>query len=52
MIFLQIPVLPFALGVYLPLSLSAATMAGGLMRAYDQEMAAIFHSEKKSRHST
>lgn len=34
MIFLGIPVLPFALGVYLPLSLSAATMVGGLVRAY------------------
>lgn len=34
MILLQIPVLPFALGVYLPLSLSAATMVGGVVRAY------------------
>lgn len=34
MIFLGIPVLPFALGVYLPLSLSAATMVGGIVRAY------------------
>lgn len=34
MIILKIPVLPFALGVYLPLSLSAATMVGGLVRAY------------------
>ena len=31
---LKIPVLPFALGVYLPLSLSVATMVGGLVRAY------------------
>ena len=34
MMILRIPVLPFALGLYLPLSLSAATMAGGLVRAY------------------
>ncbi len=34
MIILGIPVLPFALGVYLPLSLSAATMVGGVVRAY------------------
>lgn len=34
MILLGIPVLPFALGVYLPLSLSTATMVGGLVRAY------------------
>lgn len=34
MIFLGIPLLPFALGLYLPLSLSTATMVGGLVRAY------------------
>jgi len=34
MAILRIPVLSFALGLYLPLSLSAATMVGGLMRAY------------------
>lgn len=34
MIILRIPVLPFALGVYLPLSLMAATMLGGLVKAY------------------
>lgn len=34
MIILRIPVLPFALGVYLPISLSAATMVGGLVKAY------------------
>jgi putative OPT family oligopeptide transporter len=31
---LKIPVLPFALGLYLPLSLSAAMMVGGLVRSY------------------
>lgn len=31
---MRIPVLAFALGLYLPLSLSAATMVGGLARAY------------------
>lgn len=30
----NVPVLPFALGVYLPLSLNTATMVGGLVRAY------------------
>ncbi len=34
MALLRVPVLPFALGLYLPLSLSAATMVGGLVRAY------------------
>jgi uncharacterized oligopeptide transporter (OPT) family protein len=34
MLLLGIPVLPFALGLYLPLSLTAATMFGGLVRAY------------------
>ncbi len=34
MVLLKIPVLPFALGLYLPLSLSTATMVGGFVRAY------------------
>jgi putative OPT family oligopeptide transporter len=34
MLLLDIPVLAFALGLYLPLSLSAATMVGALVRAY------------------
>jgi putative OPT family oligopeptide transporter len=34
LIILGIPVLPFALGLYLPLSLSTAIMAGGLVRGY------------------
>lgn len=34
MAILRIPILPFALGVYLPLSLTTAIMAGGLVRAY------------------
>lgn len=34
MIILEIPVLAFALGLYLPLSLSTATLVGGLVRAY------------------
>lgn len=34
MLLLGVPVLPFALGLYLPLSLTAATMVGGLVRAY------------------
>lgn len=31
---LQIPILPFALGLYLPLSITSATMVGGLVRAF------------------
>jgi putative OPT family oligopeptide transporter len=34
MAILKVPVLPFALGLYLPLSLSAATMVGGFVRYY------------------
>ena len=34
MALLRIPILAFALGVYLPLSLVTATMVGGLVRAY------------------
>jgi putative OPT family oligopeptide transporter len=34
MALLRIPILAFALGVYLPLSLVTATMAGGLVKAY------------------
>jgi len=34
MTILRIPILPVALGVYLPLSLNTAIMAGGLVRAY------------------
>jgi putative OPT family oligopeptide transporter len=34
MAMLRVPVLAFALGLYLPLSLSAATMVGGLARGY------------------
>ncbi|NDE82800.1 MAG: oligopeptide transporter, OPT family [Chlamydiia bacterium] len=34
MAILRIPIMPFALGVYLPLSLTAAMMVGGLVKAY------------------
>lgn len=34
MAILRVPLLPFALGVYLPLSLTTAIMAGGIVRAY------------------
>lgn len=37
MILLRIPVLPFALGLYLPLSLTSAMMVGGIARAYVQK---------------
>jgi uncharacterized oligopeptide transporter (OPT) family protein len=31
---LRLPILPFAIGLYLPLSLSTAMMAGGIVAAY------------------
>ncbi len=34
LIILQIPILPFALGLYLPLSITTATVLGGLARAF------------------
>lgn len=47
MIVLRIPVLPFALGLYLPLSLSAATMVGGLVRAYVDSKNPSEHAQEK-----
>ncbi|MCX6988446.1 MAG: OPT/YSL family transporter, partial [Chlamydiae bacterium] len=34
MAILRVPIMPFALGIYLPLSLSTAMMVGGLVKAY------------------
>lgn len=34
---LKLPILPFAIGLYLPLSLSTGTMVGGLVRAFVQK---------------
>src|SRR5206468_9010979 len=44
---LRIPVLPFALGLYLPLSLSAATMVGGLVRAYVNRKSDNEHAQER-----
>ena len=37
---LDIPILPFALGLYLPLSLTTATMVGGIARLFVNRMSA------------
>ncbi|MES2273829.1 MAG: oligopeptide transporter, OPT family [Chlamydiota bacterium] len=47
MILLGIPVLPFALGLYLPLSLSTATMVGGLVRAYVNRNSSEVYSQEQ-----
>jgi putative OPT family oligopeptide transporter len=47
MAILGIPVLPFALGVYLPLSLTTGMMAGGLARAYvDRKSSGLIDQER------
>lgn len=45
---LRIPVLPFAVGLYLPLHLSVGIMVGGMIRLYVSKMQ-INESEKKDR---
>lgn len=47
MAILKIPVLPFALGVYLPLSLTTGMMAGGLARAYVDRKSSSFIDQEK-----
>jgi putative OPT family oligopeptide transporter len=44
---LRVPVLAFALGLYLPLSLSAATMVGGLARAYVNKKNDSAHTQER-----
>lgn len=47
MTLLRIQILPFALGVYLPLSLTAAIMVGGLARAYVEQKSPDFVHEER-----
>lgn len=45
---LGIPVLPFAVGLYLPIHLSAGIMAGGLVRLFHEKSKTIKDSARKS----
>src|SRR5579872_6218561 len=44
---LRVPVLAFAIGLYLPLSLSTATMVGGLVRAYVNRKDESEHTQER-----
>ena len=46
---LGIPVLPFAVGLYLPIHLSTPIMAGGLVRLYVEKKKGISEEERKRR---
>lgn len=46
---LGIPVLPFAIGLYLPLHLSTPIMAGGLIRVYMEKRKCHLEDEKEER---
>ena len=46
---LGIPVLPFAVGLYLPIHLSTPIMAGGLVRLYMEKKKGIREEERKRR---
>ena len=45
---LRIPVLPFAVGMYLPLSLNAGIMAGGLVRLVVEKKRGLSEEKKKA----
>ena len=45
---LRIPVLPFAVGMYLPLSLNAGIMAGGLVRLVVEKKSGLSEEKKKA----
>ena len=45
---LKIPVLPFAVGMYLPLSLNAGIMAGGLVRLVVEKKRGLSEEKKKA----
>ena len=45
---LRIPVLPFAVGMYLPLSLNAGIMAGGLVRLVVEKKRGLLEEKKKA----
>lgn len=44
---LRIPVLPFAVGMYLPLSLNAGIMAGGLVRLFVEKKRGLSEEKRK-----
>ena len=44
---LRIPVLPFAVGVYLPIHLNAAIFCGGLVRLYTEKRKNVSQEQKK-----
>ena len=46
---LQIPVLPFAVGLYLPIYLSTPIMAGGLVRLYFDKKKGLSEEERKTK---
>lgn len=46
---LQIPVLPFAVGLYLPIYLSTPIMVGGLVRLYVDKKKGITEEERKAK---
>ena len=46
---LQIPVLPFAVGLYLPIYLSTPIMVGGLVRLYFDKKKGITEEERKTK---
>ena len=46
---LGIPVLPFAVGLYLPIHLSTPIMAGGLIRLYMEKQRNISEKDKKTK---
>ena len=46
---LQIPVLPFAVGLYLPIYLSTPIMAGGLVRLYFDKKKGLSEEERKAK---
>lgn len=46
---LGIPVLPFAVGLYLPIHLSTPIMAGGLVRLYIEKKKKLSEAERKTR---
>ena len=46
---LQIPVLPFAVGLYLPIYLSTPIMVGGLVRLYFDKKKGITEEERKAK---
>ena len=45
---LKLPVLPFAVGMYLPLSLNAGIMAGGLVRLFVEKKRGLSEEKKKA----